>query len=169
MQECNPTLTPMMVPCNLSIEDIPKTLEKIQFMNTNPYRQILGSIRYLVSCKRPNLLFSACYLSRLCKIMVLNIGSSQENVKVPQAHERYGDNCKRCRAEASMKTEKQKRRKRRFNGKLGVNAQYVGETEREREREREKTQKTIFKNSNCILYYMCVCSMHTFYTSPYKD
>ena len=36
-----------------------------------------------------------------------------------------------------MKTEKQKRRKRRFNGKLGVNAQYAGETEREREK---KTQ-----------------------------
>ena len=40
-------------------------------------------------------------------------------------------------------------------------AQYAGETER--------TQKnySIPKNSNSM--YMCVCSMHTFYTSPYKD
>ena len=36
-----------------------------------------------------------------------------------------------------MKTEKQKRRKRRFNGKLGVNAQYAGDTEREREKKTE--------------------------------
>ena len=44
------------------------------------------------------------------------------------------------------------------------------ERQREREREREKTQKTIFQNSNSILcYYMYVCSMHTFYTIPYKD
>ena len=37
-----------------------------------------------------------------------------------------------------MKTGKQKRRKRRFNGKLGVNTQYAGETESERERETQK-------------------------------
>ena len=37
-----------------------------------------------------------------------------------------------------MNKGKQKRRKRRFNGKLGVNAQYTGETERERERKKTK-------------------------------
>ena len=58
-----------------------------------------------------------------------------------------------------MKTKKQKRRKHRFNGKLGVNAQYAGETEREREREKAQT-KLYSKNSNSM--YMCVCSMHTF-------
>ena len=33
-----------------------------------------------------------------------------------------------------MKTENRKRRKHWFNGKLGVNTQYPGDTERERER-----------------------------------
>ena len=64
MQECKPTPTPMTAPCKLSIEDGPKTMEEIQFMKTIPYRQILGSIRYLVSCTRPDLSVSAGYLSR---------------------------------------------------------------------------------------------------------
>mgnify|MGYP002775250692 FL=1 len=64
MQECKPTPTPMTAPYKLSIEDGPKTMEEIQFMKTIPYRQILGSIRYLVSCTRPDLSFSAGYLSR---------------------------------------------------------------------------------------------------------
>ena len=38
-------------------------------------------------------------------------------------------------------------------------AQYAGETERERKNRKPLTQ--------CL--YKCVCSMHTFYTSPYKD
>ena len=33
-------------------------------MATLPYRQILGSIRYLVSCTRPDLSFCAGFLSR---------------------------------------------------------------------------------------------------------
>ena len=47
-------------------------------------------------------------------------------------------------------------------------AQYAGETERERER--EKHTKLYFKNNaltQCSL--QCVCSMHTFYTSPLED
>ena len=42
-------------------------------------------------------------------------------------------------------------------------AQYAGETERERERH------SITKNALTQCLYICVCSMHTFYTSPYKD
>ena len=64
MQECKPISTPMTVPCKLSIDDSPSTQTEVQFMETIPYRQILGSIRYLVSCTRPDLSFSAGYLSR---------------------------------------------------------------------------------------------------------
>ena len=44
-------------------------------------------------------------------------------------------------------------------------AQYAGETERER----ENTENSITKNDLTQCLYKCVCSMHTFYTSPYKD
>ena len=37
---------------------------------------------------------------------------------------------------------KQREGKRRFNGKLGVNAQYAGETQRERERKRDRDRQT---------------------------
>ena len=48
-------------------------------------------------------------------------------------------------------------------------AQYAGERERERDRERE-TQKTLLQTlTQKMSLYKCVCSMHTFYTSPYKD
>ena len=57
----------------------------------------------------------------------------------------------------------QKERKRRFNGKLGVT-----HSTRERQREREH-RKTQFQNTLTQCLYICVCSMHTFYTSPYKD
>ena len=52
-------------------------------------------------------------------------------------------------------------------------AQYAGETERESERERvrdEKLETYIQKTlTQYTSIYICVCSMHTFYTSPYKD
>ena len=45
-------------------------------------------------------------------------------------------------------------------------AQYAGETEREREKQTNYIPKILTQNT---LFYKCVCSMHTFYTSPYKD
>mgnify|MGYP000385546506 FL=1 len=64
MSECKPIATPMTVPCKLSTNDSPKTEEEEKLVQTLPYRQILGSIRYLVSCTRPDLSYSAGFLSR---------------------------------------------------------------------------------------------------------
>ena len=64
MSDCKPIATPMTVPCKLSSNDSPKTVEEEQLMKTLPYRQILGSIRYLVSCTCPDLSYSAGFLSR---------------------------------------------------------------------------------------------------------
>ena len=75
------------------------------------------------------------------------------------------DFCKRCRAEASMKTEN--RKKENAGSMESLELRTV--RGRDREREREKHRKLYSKNSTSILYYLCVCSMHTFYTSPYKD
>ena len=41
-------------------------------MKTIPYRQVLGSLRYLVSCTRPDLSFSTGFLSRLMEKPGLN-------------------------------------------------------------------------------------------------
>ena len=62
--------------------------------------------------------------------------------------------CKRCCAEASMKTGKQKRRKRRFNGKLGV-----AHSMRERQREREWERKHRLYSKTLTQYFVltCVC------------
>ena len=64
MADCKPIHTPMTFPCKLSMNDCPSTPTEEEFMATLPYRQILGSIRYLVSCTRPDLSFCAGFLSR---------------------------------------------------------------------------------------------------------
>ena len=64
MMDCKPISTPMTVPCKLSTNDSPKSIEEEQVMASLPYRQILGSVRYLVSCTRPDLSYSAGFLSR---------------------------------------------------------------------------------------------------------
>ena len=64
MMDCKPISTPMTVPCKLSTNDSPKSIEEEQVMASLPYRQILGSVRYLVSCTRPDLSYSASFLSR---------------------------------------------------------------------------------------------------------
>ena len=61
MSNCKPIATPMTVPCKLSSNDSPLTMEEEKLMKTLPYRQ---SIRYLVSCIRPDLSYSAGFLSR---------------------------------------------------------------------------------------------------------
>ena len=40
------------------------SIEKEQIMKSLPYRQILGSIRYLVSCIRPDHSYCASFLSK---------------------------------------------------------------------------------------------------------
>jgi hypothetical protein len=64
MADCKPIHTPMIVACKLSMNDCPSTPTEEEFMATLPYRQILGSIRYLVSCTRPDLSYCAGFLSR---------------------------------------------------------------------------------------------------------
>ena len=54
MADCKPIRTPMTVPCKLSSNDSPQTIMDEKIMASLPYRQILGSVRYLVSCTRPN-------------------------------------------------------------------------------------------------------------------
>ena len=63
------------------------------------------------------------------------------------SNQRMEENCKECRVEASMKTENRKKTKR----------------------ERERTRKNSIPKTLTLNLYICVCSMHTFYTSPYKD
>ena len=69
------------------------------------------------------------------------------------------DFCKRCRAEASMKTEN--RKKENAGSMESLELRTV--RGRDREREREKHRKLCYKNNALIqCLYMCVCSMHTF-------
>ena len=49
MMTCSPVATPLTVPCHLSTSDSPSTNEEESFMQSIPYRHILGSLRYLVS------------------------------------------------------------------------------------------------------------------------
>ena len=64
MADCKPIQTPMKVPCKLSSNDSPQTIMDEKIMTSLPYRQILGSARYLVSCTWPDLFFCAGFLSR---------------------------------------------------------------------------------------------------------
>ena len=66
--------------------------------------------------------------------------------------------------ENNCEDRKQKEGKRRFNGKLGVNAQYAGETERERER--ENTEKLYSKTlTQYTILHVCVFNAHVLYKS----
>ena len=63
MLHCKPISTPMSTPCKLSIEDAPRTIKERDEMLNVPYKQILGCIRYLVSCTRPDLCFTTGIVS----------------------------------------------------------------------------------------------------------
>ena len=56
--------TSLIVLCHLSTSDSPSTNEEESFMQSIPYNHIQGSLRYLVSCTRPNLSYSTRFLSR---------------------------------------------------------------------------------------------------------
>jgi hypothetical protein len=64
MADCKPIHTPMIVASKLSMNDCPTTPTEEEFMATLPYRQILGSIKYLDSCTRPDLSYCVGFLSR---------------------------------------------------------------------------------------------------------
>ena len=71
--------------------------------------------------------------------------------------------CKRCRAEASMKTENRKERKRRFNGSLELRT--VRDRDKERERERKHRKKLYYKTLTQYSVHMCVFNAHVLYKS----
>ena len=64
MLHCKPINTPMTAPCKLSLDDSPKNDRERSEMEVVPYKQVLGCIRYLVSCTRPDICFAAGFLSR---------------------------------------------------------------------------------------------------------
>ena len=64
MLHSKPISTPLTSPCKLSNDDSPKNEREISEMKDVPYKQILGCIRYLVSCTRPDICFAAGFLSR---------------------------------------------------------------------------------------------------------
>ena len=63
MEHCKPISTPLPTALKLSIEDSPKSIIEETEMENIPYRQVIGSIRYLVSSTRPDLCFSTGLLS----------------------------------------------------------------------------------------------------------
>ena len=64
MVEYSPISIPLTVPCKLSSRNSPLNDEEACVMKNIPYRQLLGSLRYWVSCTRPHLSFSTGFLSR---------------------------------------------------------------------------------------------------------
>ena len=64
MLQCKTISTPLTTTCKLSIDNAPHTMKEHLEMKNLPYKQIIGCIRYLVSCTRPDLCFSAGLLSR---------------------------------------------------------------------------------------------------------
>ena len=65
MLHCKPISTPMSTPCKLSIEDASRPIKERDKMLNVHYKQILGCIRYLVSCTCPDLCFTTGILSRV--------------------------------------------------------------------------------------------------------
>ena len=63
MEPCKPISTPLPTTRKLSIEDSPKSIIEETEMENIPYRQVIGSIRYLASSRRPDLCFSTGLLS----------------------------------------------------------------------------------------------------------
>ena len=64
MLHCKPISTPLTTTCRLSLDDAPKTTKESLEMENVPYKQVIGCIRYLVSCTRPDICFSVGLLSR---------------------------------------------------------------------------------------------------------
>jgi hypothetical protein len=63
MLHCKPINTPMTIPCKLSLDDIPSNDRERSEMEVVPYKQVLGYIRYLVSCTRLDIGFVTSFFS----------------------------------------------------------------------------------------------------------
>lgn len=64
MMHCNGVPIPLAPSTKLSSEMAPSTDEEKRYMQGIPSCNVLGSIRYLVTCTRPDLCFAAGFLSR---------------------------------------------------------------------------------------------------------
>ena len=91
MVDFNPIQTPMAVPCKLSSNDSPQTIMDEKIMASLPYRQILGSVRYLVSCTRPDLSFCAGFLSRFMQNpRIAHCQALKAGSPLPTTYQRHG-------------------------------------------------------------------------------
>lgn len=64
MVDALPIITPMEAGHRLLKSMSPTTPEEKKAMSNLPYRQVVGSIRYLVTCTRPDIAFSASQISQ---------------------------------------------------------------------------------------------------------
>jgi hypothetical protein len=64
MSDAKPVRTPMDPGINLSPTDIPSTHREKQEASNFPYREIVGSCMYLMTCTRPDIAFAIGQLSR---------------------------------------------------------------------------------------------------------
>ena len=90
---------------------------------------------------------------------------SEDDVPKMAFRMRYGhyEFLKRMSCGSKCEDRKQRERRRRFNGKLGVTHSTRG-----RDRERETHRKLYFKIMHSLNVHMCVFNAH-FYTSPLED
>ena len=64
MADSKPALIPMEPGCKLSVTMGPKTPEEIKASELFPYREIVGSLMYLMTCTRPDLAYSVGQLAK---------------------------------------------------------------------------------------------------------
>ena len=93
MLRCKQISAPMLTPCKLSIEDAPRTVKERDEMLNVPYKQILGCKRYLVSCTRPDLCFTAGILTGFnARSRTKTLASIKTSTTLLKTNERYGVN-----------------------------------------------------------------------------
>ena len=64
MSDCRPVSTPMDPGLKLSPTDIPTKPEDKREASKFPYRDIIGSCMYLMTCTRPDIAYAVSQLSR---------------------------------------------------------------------------------------------------------
>ncbi|MCO5558137.1 hypothetical protein L7F22_011714 [Adiantum nelumboides] len=76
LSSCKGVDSPLTPIVNLINEMTPATPNKQAQMVVIPYMFAIHGIHYLVTCNRPDICFTAGYLSQLCKIPVFYIGNN---------------------------------------------------------------------------------------------
>lgn len=67
MEDSNPTLTPIEVGLNYSVEQCAATKEEKEEMSKIPYREAIGTLLFLAMTTRPDISFAVNVLSRFCE------------------------------------------------------------------------------------------------------